>query len=89
MAEIQTQPEDAPVAAPRPRALVEPLRWVDTIELAEILGTHPNTLSGWRTKGTGPKYSKRLGRVRYFTGDVDAWLRAGERTSTSDSKEAK
>lgn len=42
-----------------------------------------NTAEGWRVQGTGPRYIK-IGRlVRYRIEDLDAWLEAQTRSSTS------
>ncbi|MDD2934727.1 MAG: helix-turn-helix domain-containing protein [Methylotenera sp.] len=51
---------------------------------AEYLGDlKPNTLEGWRVKGVGPRFLK-LGRlVRYSKNDLDAYLEAQTRQSTS------
>lgn len=56
----------------------------DTIQAAEHLGgLKPNTLEGWRVQGIGPRYIK-IGRlVRYTNTDLDAYLAAQTRTSTS------
>lgn len=56
----------------------------DTHQAAEILGgLKPNTLEGWRVQGKGPRYVK-IGRlVRYRIEDLNAWLEAQTRTSTS------
>ena len=57
---------------------------IATPQAAEYLGgLKTNTLEGWRIQGTGPKYRK-IGRlVRYSIGDLDAYLEAQTRTSTS------
>jgi len=57
-----------------------------TPQAAEHLGgLKPNTLEGWRIQGTGPRYIK-IGRlVRYRLEDLDAYLQAQTRTSTSQS----
>ena len=57
---------------------------VTTSQAAEILGNlKPNTLEGWRIQGIGPRYRK-IGRlVRYSIADLDAYLEAQTRTSTS------
>jgi len=61
---------------------------LDTEKAAKYLGGEDeplkkNTLEGWRVKGVGPKYVK-IGRlVRYMTDDLDAYLQAQTRSSTS------
>lgn len=43
-------------------------------QLTEYLGIPKATLSQWRHRGVGPKWT-RVGRhVRYRWSDVDAWL---------------
>ena len=57
---------------------------VDTITAAEYLGgLKVNTLEGWRVSGRGVPFVK-IGRlVRYRLEDLDAYLTAQTRTSTS------
>lgn len=56
---------------------------IDTPHAAEYLCVKPNTLEIWRVQGTGPTY-KKIGRlVRYATNDLDAYLDAQSRRSTS------
>lgn len=59
---------------------------LDTSEVANLLTNKPNTIEGWRIKGMGPRYIK-IGRlVRYRIEDVNAWIEAQERTSTSQAE---
>ena len=56
---------------------------LDTNQLAEQLLNKSNTIEGWRIKGVGPRYIK-IGRlVRYRLEDVELWLEAQTRNSTS------
>ncbi len=56
---------------------------VTTPVAAEYLGVKPNTLEGWRIRGEGPCY-KKIGRlVKYAVKDLDAYLEAQTRHSTS------
>lgn len=57
-----------------------------TPQAAEYLGgLKPNTLEGWRVRGEGVPYRK-IGRlVRYRIEDLDAYLDAQTRTSTSQA----
>ena len=58
---------------------------LDTPELAAYLDNQTNTLEGWRVKGIGPRYIK-IGRlVRYRIEDVERWIEAQTRTSTSQA----
>ncbi|MCK9378249.1 MAG: helix-turn-helix domain-containing protein [Syntrophobacterales bacterium] len=42
------------------------------------------TLDKWRWDGTGPVFIKVGRLIRYRTSDLDAWLAARRRRSTSD-----
>lgn len=59
---------------------------LDTENAAKYLGDlRTNTLEGWRVKGIGPRWIK-IGRlVRYDVSDLDAYLTAQTRQSTSQS----
>ncbi len=60
------------------------LKLVTTSQAAEYLGgLKPNTLEGWRVRGIGPIYRKIGGLVRYSTADLDVYLEAQTRQSTS------
>jgi predicted DNA-binding transcriptional regulator AlpA len=56
----------------------------DTRGQAQRIGMKPKTLDNWRSKGGGPPYLKLGSRVIYDDDEVDAWLAARRRTSTSD-----
>lgn len=61
------------------------LNLMDSVQLAEFLTNKPNTIEGWRIKGVGPRYIK-IGRlVRYRLADVEEWLEAQARSSTSQA----
>lgn len=53
-------------------------------EAAKLLTVKPKTLDRWRWLGGGPKFYKVGRLVRYKRSDLEAFLAAGERTSTSD-----
>ena len=58
---------------------------LDTKNAAMYLGLKEKTLAMMRGSGTGPKFIKR-GRVFYFKEDLDAWLNAeGRFTSTAQT----
>jgi excisionase family DNA binding protein len=65
-------------------------RYLRTAEAAEYLGVSPRTLEKWRLHGGGPHYCRPPGRhvVRYAVADLDRWLGAGRRRSTSDPAHA-
>jgi hypothetical protein len=52
-------------------------------EAAEYSKTPEPTLATMATRGGGPPYIKRGSRVLYRVADLDVWLLAGLRTSTS------
>ena len=57
---------------------------VDTREAARIIGYADSTLTTLRTRGGGPAFVKRGRKVVYTRRTLLEWLRAGQRTSTSD-----
>lgn len=58
---------------------------VSTNEAASILGVKRNTLEGWRTRGVGPKFRKIGSLVRYAETDIEEYLEAQTRRSTSQN----
>jgi hypothetical protein len=54
-------------------------------EAALRLGLSPRTLERNRTSGDGPAFVKAGRRVLYRPADLDAWIAARVRTSTSDT----
>jgi hypothetical protein len=66
-------------------AALPALRMVDTIGAAAYTGLAAQTLEILRLKGNGPAYAK-LGRsVRYDIADLDTWIDAAKRRSTSQN----
>ncbi|TDU31307.1 helix-turn-helix protein [Panacagrimonas perspica] len=59
-------------------------RVLNTPEAASYLKLRTPTLETWRSRGGGPRFSKLGSRVVYRIEDLDAFLEAGSRTSTSD-----
>ena len=57
-----------------------------TAEAAALLRVHPQTLASMRVEGRGPKYigGGDLRRVLYRRVEIERWLSANERTSTSE-----
>ena len=56
-----------------------------TPEAASYVGLRPSTLEKLRLSGCGPAYYKAGPKiVLYETTDLDVWLHARRRTSTSD-----
>jgi len=58
-------------------------RFVRTPEAAQLLDLSPRTLEKHRCDGTGPIYHKLGGRVVYSVADLQAWIDACARQSTS------
>ncbi len=53
-------------------------------EAAPILSVEVATLRRWRWAGKGPSFHKIGAAVRYDPADLDAFIAAAKRTSTSD-----
>jgi len=58
-----------------------------TEEAAAYCGSSASTFEKLRLTGGGPVYSKIGRRVVYRVEDLDAWLAANRRRSTSDKQE--
>ncbi|MGH7120950.1 MAG: helix-turn-helix transcriptional regulator [Acetobacteraceae bacterium] len=61
-----------------------PSRYLRTPEAARFVGLSIRTLEKHRIYGTGPRYSKLGGRVVYRVEDLQEWVDAAAKTSTSD-----
>ena len=61
-------------------------KYYDTPEAAEYLRFSAATLNERRMAGDGPIYFKVGGRVVYARRDLDAWMAAYRRTSTSEPR---
>jgi len=63
-----------------------PKKYFNTAQAAQYTGLAAATLEKLRHFGEGPVFIRRPGgrRVVYFVEDLDVWLQAGRRTSTSD-----
>jgi predicted DNA-binding transcriptional regulator AlpA len=57
--------------------------YLTTTEAAARLGLAPRTLERWRWAGTGPRFRKLGGAVRYVPSDLNSWADAATRSSTS------
>jgi predicted DNA-binding transcriptional regulator AlpA len=60
-------------------------RCLATAEAAAYCGSSKSTLEKLRVYGGGPAFIKMGSRVVYDVADLDAWLAARRRLSTSDS----
>ena len=58
---------------------------LNNAQTAEFIGVRPSTLEIWRVQGKGPVYRKVGRLVRYVESDVQTWLAAQARTSTSQA----
>jgi len=54
-------------------------------QAAEYIGVAKHTLARWRCEGDGPQFLKLGGPVRYDVADLDTWIDARRRRSTSDT----
>ncbi len=61
---------------------------LDERQAAEALGLTPRTLQEWRRTGGGPPFVRVSSRcVRYRVADLETWIEARLRRSTSDTGE--
>lgn len=61
--------------------------WRTAAEAAKRLRVKLGTLKNWRIAGRGPRYSDATGRPLYHDDELDAWVRAGLRSSTTNPPE--
>ena len=47
---------------------------LNTLQTAQLLGCHPDTLRLWRKQGRGPKWFKIGHRYRYSPESIEAFL---------------
>ncbi len=59
-------------------------RLLTELEAAEILNVEPTTLRRWRWAGHPPSFLKIGAAVRYDPADLQEFIEAGRRSSTSD-----
>jgi excisionase family DNA binding protein len=64
------------------------LQLLTTAEAAKRLRVSRKTLEGWRWRGGGPRFVKLGDAVRYQVADLEAFVAAGARTSTSEEPRA-
>lgn len=69
-----------------PRADETKSQVMRTAEAAEYCGSSASTFEKLRLTGGGPVYSKIGRRVVYRVEDLDAWLTANKRRSTSQQE---
>ncbi len=55
------------------------------VQAAKLLSLTPRALQAWRYQGRGPQFVKISARaIRYRPEDLEAWIEAQLRSSTSD-----
>lgn len=54
-------------------------QWMTPAEAADYLSTSKRTLQRLRTGGRGPVFKRNGTLVRYWSADLDAWMRGGEK----------
>lgn len=63
---------------------IRPVRFVRTAEAAAYTGLAKSTLEKLRVTGNGPRFSSCGRAVIYEVADLDAWIAANKRQSTSE-----
>jgi excisionase family DNA binding protein len=63
----------------------ESRRLLTESEAAEYLNLPPRTLSTWRQRGGGPRFTRLSRNVRYRQHDLDEFVNAGLRDNTSQT----
>lgn len=75
-------------ASPRSSAIDD--RWITALEAARYLGVAVLTLSKWRLRGVGPRYSAALARdPRYRLSDLAAFMDSKVVTNTIEARSAR
>ncbi len=69
-----------------PNTADKPLPMLNTVEASTYCGSTASTFEKLRLHGGGPVYSKIGRRVVYRLADLDEWLAANRRRSTSDNR---
>ena len=64
--------------------LEHPARALTTLEAAAYCGSSASTLEKYRVFGCGPVFVKIGRRVAYRVEDLDSWIAANRRRSTSE-----
>ena len=65
-----------------------PCFYLTTSEAAARCGFSPRTFEKYRVTGDGPRYVKRGKKVLYPSHELDTWMAAGIRRSTTHSGRA-
>ena len=67
------------------RASYSPDALLNSQQAAELMGISEKTLANWRVSGAGPRFVKVGGRVAYRNFDLESFVSANLKVSTSDS----
>src|SRR5262245_8162010 len=59
--------------------------WLPPTKAAKLLNVAPKSLEAWRSKGSGPPFSRIGSRVRYSARDLDGWARSRSASSAKRS----
>lgn len=59
-------------------------KFIDEKQVAVLLHVSVKSLQGWRYRGAGPKFAKFGRSVRYAMAELEDFVLAAQRTSTSD-----
>ncbi len=61
--------------------------FLNTRQAAKLIGLAPNTLEIWRLRGCGPRFVKFGRAVRYRLADLETYIEAQTRQSTSENSD--
>ena len=64
---------------PDPEPIARTLTWLDPKQASNHVGLSHQALALYRSKGTGPAFTKVGGVIRYSREDLDAWMRDNRR----------
>lgn len=60
---------------------------LNTQQTAEYMGVSVKTLAMKRSEGTGPRFTKYMGKVFYCKAELDAWIDGhGQHVSTAQAR---
>ena len=63
------------------------MEYLNTRQVAEILGLSGRTISNWRRRGSGPPWYRVGGAIRYLRHEVDAWVITQASTESSSEED--
>lgn len=74
LADLAERQQPAPAAQP-----AQGPEYLDTPAAAALIGVSKQSLALWRSKGTGPSFTKFGGIVRYARAEVLDWMKENQR----------